>query len=40
MNVPTTVMWRVADMRWAFWICLGVIAVGLAYMFLIGVMGR
>jgi len=27
-------------MRWAFWICLGVIAAGLLYMFVIGVMAR
>lgn len=35
-----TVKWRGIEMRWAFWICLGVIAVGLGYMFIIGVMAR
>jgi len=27
-------------MRWAFWICLGVIVLGLAYMLAIGVLAR
>jgi len=27
-------------MRWAFWICLGVIVLGLAYMLTIGVLAR
>jgi len=27
-------------MRWAFWLCLGVIAAGLLYMFVIGVVAR
>jgi hypothetical protein len=35
-----TVKWRETEMRWAFWICLGVIVVGLAYMFVIGVLAR
>ena len=37
---PTTAKWRETDMRWAFWICLGVIVLGLAYMLAIGVLAR